>query len=55
MWLVTGLGITVGYHRLFTHRAFATNTAVSALLVAMGSMAAQGTDAVVDRDPPPPS
>ena len=42
MWLVTGLGITVGYHRLFTHRAFATNTAVSGLLIAMGSMAARG-------------
>jgi stearoyl-CoA desaturase (Delta-9 desaturase) len=42
MWLITGLGITVGYHRLFTHRAFATNTAVSALLIAIGSMAARG-------------
>jgi stearoyl-CoA desaturase (delta-9 desaturase) len=42
MWLVTGLGLTVGYHRLFTHRAFATSTAVSALLIAMGSMAGRG-------------
>lgn len=22
MWVLTGLGITVGYHRLFTHKAF---------------------------------
>ena len=22
LWLVTGLGLTVGYHRLFTHQAF---------------------------------
>jgi stearoyl-CoA desaturase (delta-9 desaturase) len=42
MWLVTGLGLSVGYHRLFTHRAFATSTAVSALLIAMGSMAGRG-------------
>jgi stearoyl-CoA desaturase (delta-9 desaturase) len=42
MWLITGLGITVGYHRLFTHRAFETHPAVSALLIAMGSMAARG-------------
>ena len=43
MWLVTGLGLTVGYHRLFTHQAFATSTAVSALLVVMGSMAGRGS------------
>ncbi|MGY3617476.1 acyl-CoA desaturase [Bradyrhizobium sp. USDA 10063] len=42
MWLVTGLGLTVGYHRLFTHRAFATSTAVSAMLIIMGSMAGRG-------------
>jgi stearoyl-CoA desaturase (delta-9 desaturase) len=41
-WLVTGLGLTVGYHRLFTHRAFATSTAMSAILVVMGSMAGRG-------------
>jgi stearoyl-CoA desaturase (Delta-9 desaturase) len=42
MWLVTGLGITVGYHRLFTHGAFATSTAVASLLIVMGSMAGRG-------------
>lgn len=26
MWLLTGLGVTVGYHRLFTHRTFRTTT-----------------------------
>jgi stearoyl-CoA desaturase (delta-9 desaturase) len=41
-WLLTGLGLTVGYHRLFTHRAFATSTAMSAILVVMGSMAGRG-------------
>ncbi|WP_249780615.1 fatty acid desaturase [Bradyrhizobium sp. dw_78] len=42
MWLITGLGLTVGYHRLFTHRAFATGMGVSCLLVIMGSMAGRG-------------
>src|SRR3954464_9577290 len=37
MWLVTGLGLTVGYHRLFTHRAFSTGSAVSCMLIVMGS------------------
>ncbi|MFL6137070.1 MAG: acyl-CoA desaturase [Frankiaceae bacterium] len=42
MWIVTGLGITVGYHRLFTHRTFkAAPSAASALAIA-GSMAGQG-------------
>jgi stearoyl-CoA desaturase (delta-9 desaturase) len=42
MWLLTGLGLTVGYHRLFTHRAFSTSIAVSCLLIVMGSMAGRG-------------
>ena len=42
MWLVTGLGLTVGYHRLFTHRAFSTGAAVSCMLIVMGSMAGRG-------------
>ncbi len=43
MWLVTGLGLTVGYHRLFTHRAFATGRVVSVALVIMGSTAGRGS------------
>ncbi|MBW0273516.1 fatty acid desaturase [Nocardia sp. MH4] len=42
MWLLTGLGITVGYHRLFTHRTFRTTPAVAAVLAVFGSMAGQG-------------
>ena len=42
LWLITGLGLTVGYHRLFTHQAFTTSTAVSSLLTIMGSMAGRG-------------
>jgi stearoyl-CoA desaturase (delta-9 desaturase) len=42
MWLVTGLGLTVGYHRLFTHRAFSTGTVMSCIFIIMGSMAGRG-------------
>ena len=42
MWLLTGLGLTVGYHRLFSHRAFAVPGVVSAALLILGSMAARG-------------
>jgi stearoyl-CoA desaturase (delta-9 desaturase) len=42
MYCATGLGITVGYHRLFTHRAFETTRVVQFILAALGSMALQG-------------
>jgi stearoyl-CoA desaturase (delta-9 desaturase) len=41
-WFVTGIGITVGYHRLFTHKAFQTSKSVQIALATFGSMAAQG-------------
>jgi stearoyl-CoA desaturase (delta-9 desaturase) len=41
MYVVTGLGITVGFHRLFSHRAFETTAVVQFVLAAMGSMAVQ--------------
>jgi stearoyl-CoA desaturase (Delta-9 desaturase) len=43
LYLLTGLGITVGFHRLLTHRAFATYRPVEYLLAALGSMAFQGS------------
>src|SRR5207244_5755041 len=42
MYILTGLGITVGYHRLFTHRSFETNRVVQFLLAVFGSMAVAG-------------
>jgi stearoyl-CoA desaturase (delta-9 desaturase) len=42
MYVTTGLGITVGFHRHFTHRAFATSTALRATLAVMGTMAIEG-------------
>jgi len=42
-YLLTGLGITVGYHRLFTHRSFKTGKAVRAVLAILGSAAIEGS------------
>jgi stearoyl-CoA desaturase (delta-9 desaturase) len=42
MWLITQLGITIGFHRFFTHRSFETVPVVRLLLGIAGSMAAQG-------------
>jgi stearoyl-CoA desaturase (Delta-9 desaturase) len=42
MYLLTALGITVGFHRLFTHRSFEAGGVTRFVLAALGSMAAQG-------------
>lgn len=42
MYWITGHGITVGYHRLFTHKSFKPNRFVKNALAVMGSMAIQG-------------
>jgi stearoyl-CoA desaturase (delta-9 desaturase) len=42
MYLLTVLGITVGFHRLFTHRSFEAKRSVKALFAVLGSMAVQG-------------
>lgn len=39
---VTGLGITLGYHRLFSHRAFVARAPLAAALGILGSMTMQG-------------
>jgi stearoyl-CoA desaturase (delta-9 desaturase) len=41
-YALTGLGITVGFHRLFTHRSFKTTRVTRALLAVLGSMAVEG-------------
>jgi stearoyl-CoA desaturase (Delta-9 desaturase) len=42
MIFLTAIGITVGYHRLFTHHAFESNIVVKFILAVLGSMAVQG-------------
>ena len=41
-YLLTGMGITVGFHRLLTHRSFKTSPALRGLLAALGSAAVEG-------------
>ncbi|MDX6691832.1 MAG: hypothetical protein QOG15_3289 [Solirubrobacteraceae bacterium] len=41
-YVLTGLGITVGFHRHFTHRAFSTSRPVRAVLAIMGTAAIEG-------------
>jgi stearoyl-CoA desaturase (delta-9 desaturase) len=42
-WAITGLGITVGYHRYFTHGGFKVHRFGKIMLGIMGSMALQGS------------
>ena len=42
MTYATSVGITVGYHRLFTHQSFKTSAPIRYLLAVLGSMAVQG-------------
>jgi stearoyl-CoA desaturase (delta-9 desaturase) len=42
MYLLTATGITIGYHRLLTHRSFRTHKATEYVFAALGSMAVQG-------------
>src|SRR4051812_1326742 len=39
MYLSTGFGITVGFHRLLTHRSFKTGPRTRFVIAALGSMA----------------
>jgi stearoyl-CoA desaturase (Delta-9 desaturase) len=42
VYVPTGLGITVGFHRLFTHRSFKTGRMTRGVLAALGSAAIEG-------------
>ncbi len=42
-YLLTAVGITVGFHRLLTHRAFATHPWLERTLAVLGSLSVQGS------------
>jgi stearoyl-CoA desaturase (delta-9 desaturase) len=42
LYVFTGLGITVGFHRFFTHGSFKANRPLTILLAVAGSMAIEG-------------
>ena len=41
-YAVTALGVTVGFHRLLTHRSFKTSAALRGIMAAIGSAAIEG-------------
>src|ERR1700760_2581187 len=43
LYVVTALGITLGYHRMFTHRAFESSRPFRAIIAVLGSMAVEGS------------
>jgi len=43
LYLLTGLGLTVGFHRLFTHGAFTSHRVLKIVLAVVGSMAVEGS------------
>jgi stearoyl-CoA desaturase (Delta-9 desaturase) len=42
LYLLTGIGVTVGFHRLLTHRSFATSMPLQYAFAVLGSMAVEG-------------
>ncbi len=53
-YLLQMVGITIGYHRYFSHRSFKTSRAFQFVLACLGCSASQKRTAVVDGAPPPP-
>jgi stearoyl-CoA desaturase (delta-9 desaturase) len=51
LYVLTGFGVTVGFHRLFTHRSFKTGRVVRAALAILGSAAIEGR-CLMGRRPP---
>ena len=45
-WLLSGLGITVGFHRLLTHRSFETYGWVRMFWMALGALSVEGSPLV---------
>lgn len=43
MYLLTAVGITIGFHRLFTHRSFETYVWVKFVFAVLGTMAVEGS------------
>lgn len=42
-WFISGMGITMGYHRLFSHKSYQTNVFVEWVLMIFGSLALENT------------
>lgn len=42
LYVISGLGITIGFHRMLTHKSFETSRPLKALFLIMGCMALEG-------------
>ena len=42
LYIPIGLGVTVGFHRLLTHRSFKTSPAMRGLFAVLGTMSIEG-------------
>lgn len=38
LWFISGMGITMGYHRLFSHKSYQTNVFMEWVLMIFGSI-----------------
>src|SRR6201998_1924697 len=43
LYVVTAFGVTLGYHRMFTHRALESSRPFRAIIAVLGSMAVEGS------------
>ena len=43
LWSITGMGITMGYHRLFAHKSYKSNIILEWILMIFGSIALENT------------
>ncbi|HYL79492.1 MAG TPA: acyl-CoA desaturase, partial [Candidatus Acidoferrum sp.] len=43
LYVITGFGVTIGFHRLFPHRSFKSARLLKIALAALGSMAVEGS------------
>lgn len=50
LWFFAGMGITVGYHRLFAHRSFAANRITQSFFLLGGALALQNSAIVWSSD-----
>ena len=42
-WFISGMGITMGYHRLFSHKSYQTNVLIEWILMIFGTLALENT------------
>jgi stearoyl-CoA desaturase (delta-9 desaturase) len=45
-WLLTGLGVTIGFHRLLTHRSFEAHRWLKLVWMALGALSVEGSPLV---------